>query len=297
MVTLNTNKETLYLGVDGGGSKCRAVLYGESSGILGEGLSGPANPLHGFEQSLFSICESADKAILAAGLSPDVKNQLVVGLGLAGVNLPALHQKIEQWQHPFKQAYVTTDLHVACVGAHRGGDGAVIITGTGSCGFASVKGETLTLGAHGFPHGDKGSGAWIGLQAVEHCLLEFDQLASPSVLREKMAATDALSLVEKVAQQPPRFYARLAPLVFEAADENDPVAIKILKQGAEYIDALAQRLFQLEPPRFSMIGGLTTRLIPWLSTSVVDRISDPLDPPEIGAVYFAQQKHQKKEAS
>ena len=59
--------------------------------------------------------------------------QVVAGLGLAGVNLPGLYQKINEWHHPFKEMFLTTDLHTACIGAHKGADGAVIITGTGSC--------------------------------------------------------------------------------------------------------------------------------------------------------------------
>ena len=56
---------------------------------------------------------------------------LVAGLGLAGVNVLRFIKTLINWQHPFAAMYVTTDLH-GLYWCHRGADGAVIITGTGS---------------------------------------------------------------------------------------------------------------------------------------------------------------------
>lgn len=53
------------------------------------------------------------------------------------------------------------------MGAHTRDEGAVMIAGTGSCGYSFVNGKATILGAHGFPFGDKCSGAWIGLEAVK----------------------------------------------------------------------------------------------------------------------------------
>lgn len=172
-----TKEKPLFIGIDGGGSKCRATIYSNEDGVIGTGVAGRANPLHGLSQTFESIQMSTELALKDAGMSPTESKGLIAGLGLAGVNVPRLYQDIVNWSHPFADMFVTTDLHTACIGAHRGGEGAVIITGTGSCGYAHVAGKQVCLGGHGFALGDKGSGAWLGLKAAEQVLLHLDGFA------------------------------------------------------------------------------------------------------------------------
>jgi glucosamine kinase len=284
----------IFLGIDGGGSKCKTVVMTADHKILGIGISGPANPLHGFEQAINSITTSAKLALADAGIAEQEKKNIVAGVGLAGVNLPVLFNQMSNWQHPFKQMYLATDLLVACLGAHQGEDGAVIISGTGSCGFSYVDGKEFIVGAHGFPHGDKGSGAWFGLQAAKQVLLSLDGLIPPSQLNDKLLklldVDSGVALVEAIAGKPAAYYAKMANLVFDAAEQGDKLALKIVKEGAQYIDNVAQQLWKKNPPRLSLIGGLTPRLIPWLSDEVKNNLSSPLNSPEVGAVLFAQQQ-------
>ena len=299
MLTSGDNNKELFLGIDGGGSKCKAVVMSKSSlsqeyEVLGTGISGPGNPLHGFEQATHSITESALLALEDAGLAHIPLSELVAGVGLAGVNLPVLFTQMSAWQHPFKAMYLATDLLIACLGAHRGKDGAVMISGTGSCGFSYIDGEAFMMGAHGFPHGDKGSGAWFGLQAVKQVLLSIDGLVAPSimnaVLLDKLGCKDEISLIEIIAGKPATYYAKLANLVFDAAEQGDEVAKAIVAEGAEYINSVARTLWKKNPPRMSMIGGLTPRLKPWLAADIQSKLSEPLSPPEVGAVLFAYQQ-------
>lgn len=284
----------LFLGIDGGGSKCKAIVMNEHNEILGMGLSGPANPLHGFGQATHSIIESAKLALDNAGLAHIQLNEVIAGVGLAGVNMPILFDQVTAWQHPFKRMHLTTDLLIACLGAHQGGDGAVIISGTGSCGFACVNEQQTSVGGHGFPQGDKGSGAWFGLQAVEQVLLALDRLLPSTLmtaaLLKKLKCRDAIDLVAAVANQNATFYAQLASLVFDAAALGDKVALAIVANGADYINAMAETLLQKNPPRISMMGGLTPSLIPWLADTLQSRLSEPLNEPEVGAVLYAKQQ-------
>ncbi|MDT0603125.1 N-acetylglucosamine kinase [Thalassotalea castellviae] len=293
MLSSSDNKE-FFLGIDGGGSKCKAILVDASNNILGTGISGPANPLHGYEQAINSITESAELAIKDAGLKAVELKDIVAGVGLAGVNLPALFEQMSNWQHPFKQMFLATDLLIACLGAHNGQDGAVMITGTGSCGFSYVNGHPYTLGGHGFPHGDKGSGAWFGFQAANHVLMSLDGLKAGSLINQKLLAllkvSDGLEMVETIAGKPAAFYAKMANLVFDAAEEGDEVALEIVKEGAGYISGIARQLEKQNPPRISLIGGLTPRILPWLDQDVKNKLAEPLCPPEVGSVIYAQQQ-------
>lgn len=292
---LNQAKETpLFIGIDGGGSKCRATIYASDDTVIGTGVAGRANPLHGLAQTFESIQQSTELALRDAGLTVGDSKLLIAGLGLAGVNVPRLHQDISNWAHPFAKMYVTTDLHTACIGAHHGGDGAVIITGTGSCGYAHVGESHLCLGGHGFALGDKGSGAWLGLKAAEQVLLHLDGFAPATALTERLLnhfnVHDAMGIVEHLAGKSSSCYASLARLVLECANEQDAVAKAIVVEGAAYISELARKLFKVAPPRFSMIGGLAEPLAAWLDTGVVSKISPILAPPELGAVYYARQQ-------
>lgn len=289
----SSDNNTYFLGIDGGGSKCKAIIVDADNNIIGEGVSGPANPLHGFEQAINSITESAELALKDSNLALELKD-LTAGVGLAGVNLPALFEQMSNWQHPFGQMFLATDLLIACLGAHDGSDGAVMITGTGSCGFSYVDGHPFTLGGHGFPHGDKGSGAWFGFQAANYVLMSLDGLKAPSIINDKLLhlldVTDGLELVEVIAGKPAAFYAKMANLVFDAAEEGDQIAKEIVEEGAGYISGIARQLQKQNPPRISLIGGLTPRIKPWLDKDVKDILEEPLCAPEIGSVIFAQQQ-------
>ncbi len=298
MFTSGDNKE-LFLGIDGGGSKCKAIVMNENNDILGTGISGPGNPLYGFEQATNSITESAKLALQDAGLESMPLNELNAGVGLAGVNLPAINEQMQAWQHPFKQMFLAHDLLIACLGAHHSSDGAVVITGTGSCGFSCIDDEELLIGGHGFPQGDKGSGAWFGLQATKQVLLSLDGLIAPSLMNdtllEKLACTNTTSIVEAIVGKKATFYAQLANLVFDAAEQGDKAALAIVKEGAEYIDSLARTLLIKKPARLSLLGGLTPRLKPWLAQEIQAQLSEALSPPEVGAVFFARHKLEKSQ--
>ena len=293
MMAKSANKDQLFIGIDGGGTKCRATIYSAQHGVLGTGLGGPANPLHGLERTLESIMVSTQLAMRDAGLQLETVHQVYAGLGLAGVNLPSLYEKISEWEHPFKQMFLTTDLHTACIGAHEGGDGAVIITGTGSCGFSHVKGQSVNYGGHGFALGDKGSGAWMGLEAIKAALVDLDGLgphtAISNVIKNHFNTDTAMGIAEQMAGQPSSSYAKLARYVFDAAHEGDVIALAIVKEGADYVSKLAHRLLENNPPRLSMIGGLAEPLNKWLDPAIAKLVEVPKQPPEMGAIYFAQQ--------
>lgn len=282
-----TVQQSLFLGIDGGGSKCKAVLMNAEQQVLGQGISGPANPLRGFDQATHSIVESAKQALADAKLPADYLSQLHVAMGLAGVNLAYYFEQMQNWQHPFASCQLTTDLAIACYGAHQGGSGAVIITGTGSCGIVQSESNSTILGGYGFPHGDQGSGAWFGLQAVTACLLAIDGLAQPTMMLNRVLkqvnCDSAEQLAAVVANQNATFYAKLANIVFDCAEQNDQVAQDILAQGINYLNHLALQLISRASCDLALIGGLSHRIIPHLSKVIQPRIISAKHSPEVGA--------------
>ncbi|WP_348729106.1 BadF/BadG/BcrA/BcrD ATPase family protein [Rheinheimera texasensis] len=291
----------LYLGIDGGGSKCRVVIVDAADRLLGEGLGGPANPLRGMKVATDSILTATQQALQAAGMTFNDMSRLIAGAGLAGVNMPQYFQLFSEWQHPFAEFHLTTDLHTACIGAHKGADGAVIIIGTGSCGLADVDGQCLDVGGHGFPYGDNGSGAWFGNQLVHHVLLDKDQIGAPtlmtSLLCEALGVSGTLEIVSQFMHATPTVFARYAPLVFTAAEQGDAVAAEIIQAGARHIDNIALRLLSIKPKQLSLIGGLAYKVQPYLSAPVQALLAPAQAAPEFGAVWFARARQAKRQAA
>lgn len=283
--------DLLFLGVDGGGTKCRAILVDQNNQVIGEGNGGPSNPYHGVARALESIVNATDNALRSAGLTAEDKSRVVAGLGLAGVNVPSLYTIVQQWDHPYFAQYLTTDLHIACIAAHNQDNGAVIVSGTGSCGFAHVGKKSLTLGAHGFPCGDVGSGAWMGLECVKAVLLDSDGLGPETELTDLVAEqlqARGIMIVERLNGAKSSDYAKLAPLVFAAAENGDAVALAIVNDGAKYLTDVARKLWTLNPPRMAMLGGVSRRIVEWMDQDIAEKMSEPLNQPEFGAVHFAR---------
>lgn len=292
MVNMNKQNKQLFLGIDGGGSKCRAVIYCPEQGMLGRGVSGPANVLRGIDKAIEHIEQATDIALEQAGFSSAKKSQLIAGIGLAGLNLESCMAQMLKWQHPFQQAYFTSDLHIACLGAHDGKDGAVIIAGTGSSGLASVAGKLQEVGGHGFPVGDCGSGAWLGLKAIEVTLQAMDGIKAKSAMTaailEFYKVQSAIELAQLASQFLPVDYAKLAPLVIEQADNQDPHAMRLLQIGVDYLSAMALRLVEERDLSLSLIGGLTPKMAEHFDHRVSSVVTKAKHSPEIGAVLFAQ---------
>lgn len=284
----------LYLGIDGGGSQCRARLADAAGRELGAGGSGPANPFQNYDQACESIVAAAGQALAQAGLREEDSRRVVAGVGLAGVNIPRIYQQMRQWPHPFAAMHLTTDIHIACLGAHGGEDGAVIVVGTGSVGYVCHRGESHSYGAHGFPFGDKASGAWLGLEGLKAALLHLDGLGPATTLLGAMEArlqARGLDLVAAMAGARSRDYGALAPLVLACAEEGDAVAAAILAEAAGYLDALAARLFAHGAEGFALLGGLGPRLIPWLAPLTRQAVMTARGQPDEGAVSYAMACH------
>ena len=282
--------ERLYLGIDGGGSKCHAVLWREG-GIIGSAVTGPASTTRDYAGSLESVVAAARAAAEAARIPQDELATATAGIGLAGLNLPGELERIGDWQHPFARACFATDVEIACLGAHAGGDGAVIIAGTGSSACVRVGGQVRFFGGSGFPAGDFGSGASIGLQAVQAVLLAADGLGPATALAARLEShfsARAEAIAGCVLRVSPGAYAALAPLVFGAADEGDAVAGAILRHAADYLGNLVRRLKTFSPPRISIIGGVSVPIADWLDDDVQALLARPLESAAAGAVRLAR---------
>lgn len=281
------------LGIDGGGTCCRAQLVSWEGDLLGSGEAGPANPLRDPESTCRSILAATEMAFSDAGLGEDSIQQTVAGIGLAGVNVPAAFAAIDNWQHPYGSLHLTTDMRIACYGAHGRCDGAVVISGTGCSGYSIIHGTHRVHSGFGFPVGDKGGASWIGLAALRASFLALDELGPSTTLEESLSAYFGISgigIVEKLANAQPCDYGRLAPLVFAATDQGDAVARDIVIDCADHVSKLARKIWALGPTRLSLVGGLGQTITPWLASDVIEVLSPALHTPLDGAILYAREQ-------
>ncbi|KZX54956.1 hypothetical protein A3709_08070 [Halioglobus sp. HI00S01] len=292
MTCNNTPSQPIYLGIDGGGSKCKARV--STPGTQGCGIAGPANPFQNLEQAKSSIIEATQLALESAGLSANQMGETIAGVGLAGVNVPPVMKLMQAWDHPFGEMHLTTDIHIACLAAHGGENGAVIVAGTGSVGYMSMDSTTRSYGGHGFPIGDIASGAWLGLEAIRDALLTLDSIGPSTALLpmlEQQLHVQGLGITDKMAGATSREYATLAPLVFEAAEQGDAVAEQIVRRGAAYLSAMAEKMLAEGATSFCMLGGLADKYQPWLNAAVINHAKPPQQEPDAGALLYARNCH------
>jgi glucosamine kinase len=132
-----------FLGVDGGATSCRARIRDMDGSLLGEGESGPANIHSNFPLAIESIRLACQAAIRCAGLEQQSLQHSHAGLGLAGAGMKNACDRLLSEKLPFASMMLDTDAYVAWLGAHQGGDGAIVILGTGSCGLALINGRRI----------------------------------------------------------------------------------------------------------------------------------------------------------
>ena len=283
--------KVLLLGIDGGGTSCRARLCTYSGQLLGEATTGPANLRLGLQQSFASIFDAAAQCLSQAGLPRSSLGKIVACLALAGASEPAYLAAAQSYPHPFRKAIVTTDAHAACIGAHGDHDGGVIVAGTGTVGWAMVGGRTHRVGGWGMPISDEGSGAWLGCEAVRRLLWALDgRLAWSGLLRAlgDKFGNDPHAIVTWAQSASPGDFGSLAPDVFEHAERGDPVARELVSLAAGHIDALAARLIAIGATRLALVGGCASFLAPSLDERTRSHQVEPAGDALSGALYLAR---------
>lgn len=289
------DRDIVLLGVDGGGTRCRARLARLDGRVVGEGFAGPANLRLGLMAALAAVGEAEAQALASAGLGR-TRLPTVACLALAGASEPFEQQAANATPHPYLHRAIVTDAHAACIGAHDGGDGGIVIVGTGSIGWANVRGRSHRIGGYGLPLSDEGSGAWLGREALRRLLHHHDGLAPRSDLLADLSRRfrgDPAQVVRWASTASPGDFAAFAPAVVSHAKSGDAVAAALLRCSGRYVGRLLRGLRGLGAPRLSLMGGLAESMQPWLPQSVSTMLSPPLGDALSGALRIARETAQQ----
>ena len=287
------NSPEFLLGIDGGGTQCRARLTDPAGKILGEGTAGPANIRLGLEASLGAVIDAARQSFAEAGHCEAAFARVIACLALAGATEPRKVESARRHFLPFRSWIITTDAHAACVGAHRGRDGGVVIVGTGSIGWAIIAGQHYRVGGWGLPLGDEGSGAWLGRAALQQVLCAYDGRTGWTRLLNRFFeqfAADPHAIVEWATNAQPGDFGTLAPTVVQYAAQDDAAANALMEEAARHIDSLVMRLVGLGAEQIALSGGLASALAPWLGEEGRRHLVQPAGDALSGALQLAHEE-------
>ena len=254
-----------YLGIDGGGTSCRAAVADASGRVLGTGQAGPANIASDLAGARDNILAATRDALAVAGLKGF--EALSAGMGLAGANAAGMAEALRR-ALPFARIRVETDGIAAVKGALGARDGIVCAVGTGSVFAAQVGGHIRQIGGWGLVLGDEGSGAWLGRALLREALRAAEGFRESSPLLTGVLAEHggvegviAFSLAARpvdFAALAPRFVgtddpAALAPRI---VGSDDPAARALIAAAVEDV-AQSVAVLQRDPPlAITCIGGL-----------------------------------------
>lgn len=278
MIASHTEQVHYVIGVDGGGTGTRARVTLPDGAVLGFAEAGPSALGQGVEQAWANVLDAVDQAFRAAGVVAPRREACALGLGVAGAIVRTRYDRFLRAAPPFARLALDSDAYATLLGAHRGRPGAAVVAGTGSAGEAlRDNGDRVSLGGWGFPIGDEGSGAWLGLRAMQRAQHALDgRVASGPLVHAIFDTAGAsrealLAWCERAGQHA---YGELAPLVFDAS-ATDAWAMQLLDDAARSLEALALALDPAGALPLVVCGSIGRRLEPRFTAAVRSRLVEP----------------------
>ena len=262
-----THHPDLLVGIDGGGTSCRAALI--IGGARFEARGGPANAMR-FDEAIRSITDALARLAQVAGVDAGQMAAARIHAGLAGVMTPADAARVAA-ALPCRHVTVTDDQPTTVAGALGAETGAVAAIGTGS--FVGRQTDTgiRVLGGWGLPIGDQASGARLGRRLLEETMLAIDGLRPHTGLTLEALRDHADSPAEIVyfsAAATATDLAALAPRVVAAAGAGDATAAALMAEGAAYIAACLSVLGHQPGEPLCLLGGVGPGYARWLDPRI-----------------------------
>jgi N-acetylglucosamine kinase-like BadF-type ATPase len=226
------------LGVDCGGSKCRAEWWPPGAGpaVAGPGVQPAVQGIEAAAAPLAGLLRTA-----AAGAAP-----AACVVAMAGVADRATAARVTAALHSRGVLFPVTavaDVLAATAGALGDGPGLLVWSGTGS--FAIARGRDGRLhraGGRGFLLSDQGSGYDLVRRAAAAAVLACDGLAPATTLGKALGNASGVlpeRLGAALQQLDSGAVAALLPVVLGCDEAGDLIAGQILDEGADALAAVA----------------------------------------------------------
>jgi N-acetylglucosamine kinase-like BadF-type ATPase len=249
------------IGVDGGGTKTAGLLVDLEGRVLAQESVGPTNYQMVGDEGIRKEILQLVRLLFDHARIPE-RELAGIALGLAGVARPGEPESVTtlvEELHLARKVVVDHDAMIALVGALGDEPGLIVIAGTGSIALGrNARGQRARAGGWGYLLGDEGSGLFVAREALVAILKAHDGRGRKTQLTERVLAKLGLKEVEGII---PRVYrqgmsrdeiAALAPLVFQAAREDEPVAREIVNRAGRELGLMAAAVIR----RLGMVEGM-----------------------------------------
>ncbi|MGC8747520.1 MAG: N-acetylglucosamine kinase [Candidatus Kapaibacteriota bacterium] len=299
--------EYTIIGIDGGGTRTRAILKrGDqilSQTTAGTTRVGSVGVGESCERLLTIVLDLCDQAEF------DTSEVDIVVVGLAGVWLEEEKQRsthllktLARTQNiPLNDVIITSDAEIAIEGAFNGGNGIVLIAGTGSIAIGKIaKDKFVRCGGWGIELDDEGSGAWIGREGLTAVVRALDGRGKPTILTDMLADFNPLidinnprTIVKAYAERTFE-YQMLTPTVMRCAELGDEVCLDIINRSSYHLIELIIALFpyfKTKQVPVALLGGIVEsksllgrKLIEEITKDSRFKIVEPIGTPLDGAI-------------
>lgn len=241
----------VFLGLDGGGSGCRAEVCDAQGVVLGRAEAGPANIGRDPDTAFRNILDACTEALTNAGASPA---NVVATFGLAGANVPGMADRLRA-RLPYARVQIVSDARIAARGALGTRDGITVAVGTGSVLGVQQGGQFRAYGGRGFLLGDEGSGAVLGRSLLAQALRAEEGFTAmtPLLLKTLDHFGGGAEIIAFALTAQPADFARLAPQVVAM---DDPAARAIFADACATLAQMIDRLQQTTSLPVVFLGGL-----------------------------------------
>lgn len=241
---------SLFLGVDGGGTKTEFVLIDVEGAVCARAVTGTTYHLQlGLAEAVRRLSQGLEDVCAQAKVEPSALDHAFFGLPAYGEDAaidPQLDAACEQLLGHGRYA-CGNDMVCGWAGSLACEDGINVVAGTGSIAYGERQGRSARAGGWGEVFSDEGSAYWIAAQGLSLFSRMSDGRAPRGPLhariREALSLSDDLDLCAQV-MGPPGLgrdgVAALAPWVSRAATEGDTGARAILDAAASELAALAR---------------------------------------------------------
>ncbi|MEP2029836.1 MAG: BadF/BadG/BcrA/BcrD ATPase family protein [Paracoccaceae bacterium] len=281
--------EPFLIGVDGGGTGCRAALARGNGQILAQVEGGRANVATDFDLAVKNVAEVIANVAGKGGIGQSNSKAVSIHVGLAGVISKAVSRKVAE-ALPYALITVTDDRVVAVKGALGDDDGYFMSVGTGTIVASKKAGELHNVSGWGFAVSDQASGAWLGRRLLEKTLLCYDRIQPHTELTLATLARfegDPNELVAFSLGAKPGDFGAFAPDVMHAAKAGDQIGLELTNEGADYLQSALRALSFDKGDRLCVSGGVGKHYLPYLNAKFKENVIDPDGPPIEGALRLA----------
>ena len=240
----------ILLGVDAGGTKTHALVCDEQGGVLGTGVTGPANwEIVGLEGAFEALQQATGDALGQAGAAATAVS--AAAYGLSGLDWPSDEEQLRPIVERLGAGGAQTLVNDAIAALRAGAKwGAVIVAGTGTvCAARNEQGETARTLGLGVAFDDWGSAPEVAQACIRVVARAYTGRGPATGLADHLiqlfGARDAADLLEGLSRG--RLDRRLHTTAIiqalaKGAVEGDEVAVGVSRHSGRELGKRATAL-------------------------------------------------------